>query len=216
MLPRPPALKTAQPDRREVLEQGVRFNPVRWKQLLPDPAFWPTRLDTCPESSRGRLVVTRATVFEICRDMPDELAATQGFVAACVWGAGTGAQSIHRRVKIFTANPGEVGTRLARALAIQQSDGAVAAYGALQGPLKLKYLGPAFFTKILYFAGYDTPRDLRPLILDKFVAIGLQAGWPWAGWSSAQYSEYLHHAHEWADKDPDAVELLLFKAGKNI
>lgn len=215
MLTRPPALNADQSDHQQVRGQPIRFNPARWKQLLPDPDFWPTQLDKCLVGTHGRLVVTRANVFDICRDMPDELAVIRGFVAACVWGAGTGAQSIHRRIKIFTANPGEVGPRLASALEIQQSEGPVAAYAALQGRLKLKFLGPAFFTKLLYFAGYDNPTgDLRPLILDRFVARGLQAGWPTAGWSSTQYSEYLRHAHKWADKDPDTVELLLFRAGK--
>jgi hypothetical protein len=205
MLTRPPELSP--PSQNDVLAQPIRFNPARWKRLLPDDALWPPELDDQHD-------VTRETVFTICQSGD----VTRGLVAACVWGAGTGAQSVHRRVKVFTHTPPDVmGTRLAEALDLLRESGPVAAYRALRTHLRIAYLGPAFFTKFLYFAGYRTSQELRPLILDRFVADGLRAGWPTAGWPSAQYGEYLEHAHRWAQESgttPDAVELALFDAGK--
>lgn len=48
MLTRPTALDTALPTQKDVLGQGIRFNPARWKRLLPDSAYWPPSLDECP------------------------------------------------------------------------------------------------------------------------------------------------------------------------
>lgn len=190
-----------------MLAQGIRFDPARWKRLLPDRAWWPAELD-------GTNVVTRETVFAICRGND----ITRGLVAACVWGAGTDVESVVRRGKVFTHNqPGVLGFRLAVALEVLHESGPVAAYAAFRGPQQLAYLGPAFFTKFLYFAGYETTPEPRPLILDRFVASGLRAGWPTAAWTSAQYGEYLRHAHAWAHETgtaPDAVEMALFQAGK--
>jgi hypothetical protein len=205
MLTRPPGLFP--PSRDDVLAQAVRFDPARWQRLLPDSALWPAELD-------GANVVTRETVFAVFGNGD----VTHGLVAACVWGAGTGAQSVHRRVKVFTHNEQNVlGFRLAAALEVLRESGPVAAYDALRTRFRIAYLGPAFFTKFLYFAGYDAGSEPRPLILDRFVAKGLQADWPRAGWTSAQYGEYLRHAHAWAHETgtaPDAVELALFRAGK--
>lgn len=206
MLTRPPGLSP--PSRDDVLAQGIRFDPARWKRLLPDSALWPAELDDVGN------VVTRKTVFAVCGNGD----VTRGLLAACVWGAGTGAQSVHRRVRVFTHNePGVLGFRLAAALEVLRETGPVAAYDALRGRLRIAFLGPAFFTKFLYFAGYDTEAEPRPLILDRFVADGLRAGWPRTGWTSAQYGEYLRHAQTWARESgttPDAVELALFRAGK--
>lgn len=57
---------------------------------------------------------------------------------------------------------------------------------------RIKYLGPAFFTELLYFpAGRLTPSDIRhPLILNKRVAAAL--GWRKTyEWRSVEYSQYL-------------------------
>ena len=205
MLTRPPGLSP--PAREVVLAQGIRFDPARWKRLLPSGALWPDELDDTN-------VVTRETVFAVCQG-PDVM---RGLVAACVWDAGTGARSVHRRSRVFTRNePDVLGFRLATALEVLRGNGPVAAYAALLGRLRIANLGPTFLTKFLYFAGYDTGPGPRPLILDRFVAKGLAAGWPMTGWTSAQYGMYLRHAHTWADEcgaTPDAVELARCQAGK--
>lgn len=93
----------------------------------------------------------------------------------------------------------------------------------------IKYLGPAFFTKLMYFAAgtpaapatvtseADTSAVTQPLILDGRVARAL--GWSkrW-GWNPEQYGEYLDVAEglrdRWCPQLPvDVVEYQLFIAG---
>ncbi len=215
-----PPLPVAPGLRDAVLDQAISFDPARWRRLLPDPAHWPAELDSCPKPEGDRWPkVARSTVFDICRNACEPADVTRAFVAACVWGAGTGAQSVQRRVKVFEQNSSvAVGERLTEALAVQRAEGPVEAYSALRGRLRLRWLGPAFFTKLLYFAGYENSTgETRPLILDRFVAVGMGLGWPRAGWSSERYGRYLRYAHHWAAEagtSPDAVELALFRAGK--
>jgi hypothetical protein len=110
-----------------------------------------------------------------------------------------------------------------------REDGPVPAYRALYrgGSQRLIGLGPAFFTKVLYFACWDRAAgERRPLILDQFVVIALNdqadLGWKlnWA-WSADQYATYLDHAHDWAigwgkGTTPDVVERVLFERGKEL
>ncbi|CAM5576594.1 hypothetical protein SBADM41S_04923 [Streptomyces badius] len=106
------------------------------------------------------------------------------------------------RDKFEILGPGQVEAVLAQTIALLATDGAVAGYRRLSGAIA--GLGPAFFTKFLYFAGgavVDAPGP-RPLILDQRIArvlrayttrlgegIGLEgrqlAAWPWSdgGWT---------------------------------
>jgi hypothetical protein len=216
----PPSPVMPATGRDAVLKQAISFDPARWRGRLPDPAHWPAELDSCVVGGNARWPkVDRKMVFDICRTAREPAEVTRAFVAACVWGAGTGARSVHRCVKVFENSPEAVGERLAEALAVQRDHGPVEAYAALRGRLRVRWLGPAFFTKLLYFAGYDSATTLRPLILDRFVAVGTGLDWRHDGWSSEQYGRYLRYAHHWAETaetgtSPDAVEFALFKAGK--
>ncbi|MGC4987323.1 hypothetical protein ACLQ18_43270 [Streptomyces sp. DT193] len=65
--------------------------------------------------------------------------------------------------------------------------------------------GPAFFTKVLYFAGHEsTAAHQRPVILDSVVARVLratgtvEASWPDNGWTMAQYGRYVTMVHDCA------------------
>jgi hypothetical protein len=87
-------------------------------------------------------------------------------------------------------------------------------------------LGPAFFTKFLYFVGYDhTPEGPRPLILDQYVAKGLNDirghGWRTTGWTADQYAAYL----DWANgeaigpgsiQSEDEAEFRIWEHGKSL
>ncbi|MGW9033097.1 8-oxoguanine DNA glycosylase OGG fold protein, partial [Streptomyces sp. NPDC055722] len=81
----------------------------------------------------------------------------------------------------------------------------VSAYWALNNDQHIPYLGAAFFTKVLYFAGHDSPTGpYRPVILDSVVSQALKdlktvdADWPENGWTTDQYSQYLEGVHELA------------------
>jgi len=115
----------------------------------------------------------------------------------------------------------------------------VAGYRSLASGCHVTQLGPAFFTKFLYFASSDSTSGPRPLILDQRVAASMRqlashvyevppvppedmAAWLWPknGWSAHRYGEYIHFAHQtstqlhdlnndWPDQ-ADLLELALF------
>jgi hypothetical protein len=86
---------------------------------------------------------------------------------------------------------------------------------------KLAGLGAAFFTKLLYFAGYRRGEGgIQPLILDQVVAGRLPASAGPAGkyrtaWWSGTWLAYLRWAADQAARpefgaEPDRVEMALF------
>ncbi|MEU7380224.1 MULTISPECIES: hypothetical protein [unclassified Streptomyces] len=216
---------TPLPDREEVLGQAIPFDRARWVPLLPDPTWWPAELDNCPTVA-GRPRVDRSTVFGIARRSDTAEGRRHLLTAALVWGTGTRARSVARHARVFGESSAEdIDGRLKTALATLREQGAVAAYFAFNNGQRIKYLGPAFFTKVLYFAGHERPvGPWRPLILDSVVARALRSAdadvkWPGGGWTAPRYERYLSLAHDHADRAgvlPDQVEAALFRHGKRL
>ena len=85
----------------------------------------------------------------------------------------------------------------------------------------IRGLGPAFFSKLLYFAGYRRDRrGVQPLILDAVVSRALpEAAGParnrrW-GWRAAEWMDDLRWAADQARRsvfggEPERVEMALF------
>jgi hypothetical protein len=126
-------------------------------------------------------------------------------------------------VRAFTTNAGTAEANLREAAAILADDGPVAGYESMLagGSAQTKYMGPAYFTKYLFFTGYHDPAaELRPLILDKRVATALRERGvfgPRAGnadWPSELYQRYLVYCREQNPADPVAVEADLFNEGR--
>ncbi|MFJ8441533.1 8-oxoguanine DNA glycosylase OGG fold protein [Kitasatospora griseola] len=215
------------PDLAAMLGQAVPFDRSRWMPLLPDATWWPTDLDDCPQAGCWPRVDRRAVFALACRAGTVE-ANRQLLVAALVWGSGTKAREVKRRGRIFARNSvAELDARLGSALTVLREEGAVAAYRAFNNAHRIPYLGPAFFSKVLYFAG-DRDGDgamagpHRPLILDRVVSVALRrlrivdAGWPLRGWTSSQYAQYLGVVHGLAQQRsvrPDRIEAALFHLG---
>ncbi|MEN1889262.1 hypothetical protein [Streptomyces mirabilis] len=213
------------PGRNEVLGQAIPFDRARWLSLLPDSGWWPGELDACPIVA-GRSRVDRSTVFDISRRADTVEGRRHLLTTALVWGSGTKARSVARHARIFTSSSvSDIDAHLAAALGVLRQEGAVRAYFAFNNDDRIKFLGPAFFTKVLYFAGHDHPvGPWRPLILDSVVARALRAAdagvkWPRGGWTTPRYSRYLSLAHDLAGEAgvlPDQVEAALFSHGRHL
>ncbi|OBG00767.1 hypothetical protein A5773_04175 [Mycobacterium sp. 852014-52450_SCH5900713] len=185
--------------------------------------FWPSQLDQSEVDAGGYRWISRSGVFDLA-GTESEHRELHTAVAAYVWGVGFNSRmSIGRLVRAFTTNADTVEANLRQAAAILAKDGPVAAYESMLagGSAQTKYMGPAYFTKFLFFTGYpDTTADLRPLILDKRVATALRERGvfgPRAGnadWPSDLYRRYLTYCHEQNPTDPAAAEADLFNEGR--
>lgn len=203
----------------------MSFNADHWLDRLPERWMFDRMADLAFRQDWQDPQITRQDVFDLTKSVTTPREAIQCYVAICAWGAGPRARLVGRRVRVLRENK-DVGGRLLNALDVAREDNAVAAYASFQrgGENRLLHLGPAFWTKILYFGTYDSDTGLRPLILDRYVAKALNdvagLGWPptW-NWSLKQYFEYLDVAWRWADAwgtQDDVVERTLFEHGKTL
>ncbi|MGW5609436.1 8-oxoguanine DNA glycosylase OGG fold protein [Streptomyces sp. NPDC003753] len=181
---------------------AVQYVPAQWAGIEP----WPEGLS---DRTRSKVsVVSRAQVVAAVRAAVERQEWSEALVASYVWGQGRTGYGPHR-LKDILAEPTIV-SALAQAVVLRE-EGAVAAYRAMYGAVK--GLGPAFFTKFLYFLDWamDAPSDSRALILDQRVArvlrahatrVGLSMGlesadsvaaWVWSdtGWTPHRYGVYL-------------------------
>ena len=184
------------------------------------------------------LPVTRRDLFDLADDclggswMPL-------MSAAFAWGHGNIGYGPARLRSILEKNdPAQIELVLAEAVAALSRKGTEAAYRVLR-PTRANVvwgLGPAFFTKFLYFAGWRMEiTDPKPLILDAQVAASVRviaqsvytrAGidddmaswlWPKGNWWAYRYGQYIELAHRLASllpddlpHRPDVLEFALF------
>jgi len=204
-----------------VLDQGFGFSPRHWTSRAPADFRLPAVLAAAPVEGRWPRIDRRTLLALPEPQTPQD--ALDLFVAASAWGTGTKAQRVARCTKVLHED--EVGTRLLAALKLLRTQGPAPAYASMErgGENKIKHLGPSFFTKVFYFAGYDRAGDLQPLILDKNVVQGLNdllgLGWdPAEQWPAERYSEYLAIAENlrtaWGWERTDQVEYALFTHGR--
>ena len=198
---------------------------------------WPSQLDQSEPDSDGYRWVSRKDVFDIAATKSPHRELRTA-VAAYVWGVGFGSRFRKGQlVRAFTTNSDVVEGKLRRAARILAEEGPVAAYGSMLrgGSAWTKFMGPAYFTKFLFFIGYHDPGlsshgtkepdprnpelSYRPLILDRRVATALRERWvfpPGTGnsnWPSDLYRRYLAYCHEQYPSDPEAGEYELFNYG---
>jgi hypothetical protein len=186
--------------------------------------FWPAQLDQSEQDADGYRWISRSGVFDIASTASPHRELHTA-VAAYVWGVGFSSRwRIGPLVRAFTRNADKVEDNLRRAASVLADDGAVAAYTAMAkgGCAWSKFMGPAYFTKYLFFIGYGQPDvEMRPLILDRRVARALRARGIFdhrtgdTGWPSYLYRQYLTYCSEQNPADPVAVEIELFNEGGN-
>ncbi|MGX5653306.1 8-oxoguanine DNA glycosylase OGG fold protein [Geodermatophilus nigrescens] len=212
---------TAAPGSAADLQPPIRFSSVRWRDALKP--WWPE--DAPCDDLIERADLFRAATEWRCGSRP----VTDLFVLTMAWGYGNVGYGRYRTRRMLVATD-DVAGRLQRALAPLQGpalatpDQIAAAYRSLGwgGTSRIRGLGPAFFTKLMYAAGHRHDQvGLQPLILDARVARALPAaGGPalgsW-GWTAKQWLSYLTWAHEQAallGVPADVIEYRLFSTGR--
>lgn len=202
------------PSEATVLGQGFDYLANHWLKRWPDdkpPSFL---------TPGARLHVDRADVFQRAHSVTTEQDVLELYVLMRSWGAGTKAQRIARCARVLhePAAP----ALLLESLHDARDRGPHEAYRRLNtwGETRIKFFGPSFFTKWLYFTAYEPGADgPQPLILDALVATSL--GWRSTGWKSTDYREYLQTAEKirdaWAPQSRlDAIEYALFQTGRQL
>lgn len=113
-------------------------------------------------------------------------------------------------------------TRIEVAIERVRHAGAVAGYRAIArgGDARLRWMGPSFGTKLLYFAAYTSSAGPKPLILDRVVGRALDRFGVYLhynGWDTADYERYFTVVHQVAERvgvEPHDVEWWLFQTGR--
>ncbi|MEU9738493.1 hypothetical protein AB0E12_04760 [Micromonospora chersina] len=187
----------------------------KWRAALP-PDAWP---DGFPEVGS----VWRRDVFAVAEAWrAGEAGPRQLLSAVLMWGYGPIGYGPWRAARSLEGDPD--GKRLVHALEglrapAPDEDDLRTAYQRLRDPKesRLPRLGPAFFTKLLYFAGYQRGASGRqPLILDSVVRrrLPVDAGVRReSGWVSEEWLAYLGWAADQAHRrgiEADEVEMALF------
>ncbi|MEE1820348.1 hypothetical protein PUR59_35720 [Streptomyces sp. SP18ES09] len=196
---------TGAPYARGTGAHAVSFAPERWSNVPSWPA---TAVPAAGPLSRAR-------VTDAVREAVRDGRWAEALAVPYAWGHGGTGYGPHRLRKILAAP--HAPRALAEAASVLGEDGPVEAYRVLRGAVK--GLGPAFFTKFLYFVDQAadapaTPRASaapRALVLDRKVArvvrahatrVGREArlpgaagtaAWIWSdgGWTEHRYAVYL-------------------------
>lgn len=197
-----------------VRNQGFSYLPRHWTER------WPGDLQRPPALVTGeRQYVRREDIFVKARSAGTPASIVDLYLAVCAWGTGTKAQRVARCVRPLH-EPGAVAA-LVRSFEAAQNVGSIEGCRRLNtfGEDRIKFFGPAFFTKWLYFSAYEVSQAQKgasPLILDARVARAI--GWKTTGWTSGAYAEYLNLAEElrarWCPgQTVHTVEYALFQTG---
>lgn len=197
----------------KVYEQKEHFFPATWRAKWPEGTPLAPYLRSAEAGSPARRDVTRREIFNAAEKVATPEDALDLYVLMCGWGAGFQGLTSYRCQRPLS-DPG-IATKLFDSYqAIRGGADPVDVYRDLQsGGFKIKYFGPAFFTKWIYFVGYELPDTThpKPLILDSRVATTL--GWKSWGWTPEEYRRYLCLAAEVAERlgvEPHVVEHALY------
>lgn len=210
------AFSSGPPTDAKVRGQTVSFYPDQWNKRWPASLVKPHDV----RDSREKLRVSREDLLKGSATLESDAERVAFMWRVFAWGSGTSARSTARCAKALSSP--EFAPALARSYEKVRAGNILDAYRALlpRGSDRIKYLGAAFFTKWLYFIGYERSVDgnssLTSLILDARVARSL--GWYGYGWSTDDYRRYLQKAREiqekWCPTQPlHVVEYALFIAG---
>lgn len=212
------------PSRAEVLNHEVSADADRWQRELAARGL------TAPIGKlhgTGVVQLSRGDLFSIADQEPSSDSAIQLLWYSLAWGLGTRAPRLHARLNGIAEDERKAANLLTEAWGLARNEAdAEKAYSVLttdKGRGRIKWLGPAFSTKFLYFA-QGSARAPSYLILDAVVARNLRStAWPSApstAWWPSTYGEYCLLMKNWAEQaelrsgketSPDQIELAVFK-----
>jgi len=182
-------------------QEGMTWTREPWSRRLSAVPGIDDFLRSLPDT------VDRATTLARIRDADAADRTDLAFVATMIWGYGRSGYGPYRTTRVLTGGADTVDPsvldRLRSGVDEARENGALAGFYAMNNtPGRVPYLGPAFFTKWLYFAtataGPDSA-DAAP-VLDKRVRdwiaantnIGLRLDKTWG------YHRYLQLLDAWA------------------
>lgn len=219
-------LLTADP-RAQIVDHAITVDLTWWNRSLRARGLPGGPVVGTDEAGRvvdhGLARITRGDLFTLAAAQDDSPAAALTLLwHVLAWGAGRKVRLVHQRMDAIAGDRSSAALGLRTAAALSHTD-PQAAYATLypHGSPLIAYLGPAFLTKYLYFAGRGRPEH-PCLILDSRVAgVLVAAGWeslhPQGGWPPATYARYCTLVGRWAsecgDVRPDLVEKWLFDHG---
>jgi 8-oxoguanine DNA glycosylase-like protein len=222
--------RPGQPRRAAMLDAAFLVDVGWWNAQLADlalPGGPVVGIRNGHKVADGRARLSRREIFALDQNVPD--ATLRRLWYALAWGTGTKPRLGRKRLEAVTADIPAARQALETA-ARQAHHLPKDAYTTLfphDHQTAVKYLGPAFFTKFLYFSPGATARKQSP-ILDARVAHGLHTHHGWhslrAGgrWPAATYDRYCRLLTRWAQEAttfqgrevwPDELEQWLFANG---
>jgi len=172
--------------------------------------------------------IRRRDIFELAdRATTSPAAALSLLWNALAWGSGDRLRNNKLRIADVANDPAAAGHLLQRAAVLSRTS-PLDAYELLFPRRRgaIRQLGPAFFTKYLYFAGAGQP-DHPCAILDENVARALHDVCGWislpieGGWLASGYERYCTLLGMWVKQHNkigrrDVIERWLFDEGKRI
>jgi len=186
------------------------FYPENWLQAIQLDEM-PSLLQKFPSAIRRFDIVPLAR--EAC-ETESTSSIRELFLATMLWGYGTVGYGPWRMAHI-TSNMEQLDGILFNALRAIKYGSVHTAFTIFQDA-HIPFLGPAYFTKYLYFAGLGCGINHYPLIMDTRILQSLRALLGKRAFSEGtadDYQNYIATLHEWAemlDCRADSIEYLLF------
>lgn len=209
-----------------VHEQTIAVDLRWWNTALSESGApgGPLQIDN---TQSEQVLLSRRQAFTAAADLSTSQAVWRLLWLSMAWGTGSRRRLVHRRMRTVAAEPHRYVEVLAKAADCSRTDpGTACALLYPDNRTRIPFLGPAFFTKFLYFAGAGNP-DHPSLILDSRVATALHhAGWTslrsGGRWPADTYQRYTELLARWATEQSastgrtitgDVLERWLFDHG---